>query len=187
VACAEHELRGPLAALTLAAGRSAPLQPDAIRGQLERARLALSDMAAARCGRRALPQAGRHELRCVAERTAAGWRAAGADVTLDWQAGDAPVHAEPARLAQALGNLLSNALEHGGGRAAVRGLRNGASVRVEVVDQGPGFGGTARRPRGRGRGMAIAARAIEEAGGRLGVASSAEGAVVALELPVADA
>jgi signal transduction histidine kinase len=186
VACAEHELRGPMAALTLAAARSRPLAPTVVDAQLERARLALADLSAARSGRRAAPDVGRLELRGVAERAAAGWRGAGGDVTLDWRAGDAAVNADPARLSQALGNLLSNGLEHGGGRVAIRGVRVGGGVRIEIADGGRGFRGRAPRA-GRGRGLSIATRAVEEAGGRLRVDSDREGAVVAIELPLADA
>ena len=44
VASAEHELRGPLAALTLATARSRPLPPTLVEGQLERAHVALADL-----------------------------------------------------------------------------------------------------------------------------------------------
>jgi two-component system, OmpR family, sensor histidine kinase BaeS len=185
VACAEHELRGPLAALTLAAGRARPLEPVVLEGQLERARAALADLAAARHGRRAAATPRTHELRVVAERAAAGWSAAGGDVEVDWRAGAARVNADPSRLSQALGNLLSNALEHGSGRVTVRGVPAGRAVRLEVADGGPGLAG--RRPRrGRGRGLSIAARAVEEAGGRLRTASGEQGEIVAVELPLAD-
>jgi len=158
VACAEHELRGPLAALTLAAARSGPVPAAVVEGQLERARVALADLTAARHGRRA---EGRRELidpRGVTERASAGWGAA-----LDWRAGDALVAADPGRLSQALGNLLSNAVEHGGGHVHVRAVRAGRRLRIEVAD--------------RGRGLAIATRAVEDAGGHLAV----------IELPLAEA
>lgn len=168
VACAEHELRGPLAALTLAAARSRPVPALVVEGQLERARVALADLSAARRGRRAPPEVRRQEAQAVAERAAAAW-----NVPLEWHAGRAPVDADPSRLSQALGNLLSNALEHGGGRAVVRGVRCGDRLRIEVAD--------------RGRGLAIAARAVEEAGGRLALASGPDGTIAAVELPLAEA
>jgi signal transduction histidine kinase len=167
VACAEHELRGPLAALTLAAARSRPLPALVVEGQLERARIALADLTEARRGRRAQSHAGRHDLAALARRAAAGW-----NVRFEWEAGRAPVDADPGRIAQALGNLLSNAVEHGGGGAVLRGVRRGKTVRVEVED--------------RGRGLAIATRAVEDAGGRLKLSSTRGGTVAAVELPVAD-
>lgn len=187
VADAEHELRGPLAALTLAAGRSRPIEPAVVEAQLMRARLALADLTEARRGRRSAAAAGSHELRPLAERTAAGWRAAGGDVVVDWRAGSASVEADPGRVSQALGNLLANALEHGRGRVSLRGRRLGGKVRIEVADGGPGFARAPRAGRGRGRGLGLAARAVEEAGGRLRIASSdGDGTVVAVELPLAD-
>jgi signal transduction histidine kinase len=168
VACAEHELRGPLAALTLAAARSGPLSAAVVEGQLERARIALADLTEARRGRRAPARPQRLDLRSLAERAAAGW-----DAAVEWHAGDAVVAADPGRVSQALGNLLSNAVEHGGGGVRLRAVRAGDRVRVEVAD--------------RGRGLAIAGRAVEEAGGRLTLASGPGGAVAAIELPLAEA
>jgi signal transduction histidine kinase len=192
VAMAEHELRGPVGALGLAAEacarRPSRRTAAAMEAQLERARLGLADLAAARTGRRSPPDARRLEARTVAARATAGWRATGANVRFDWRAGRAAVHADGARLSQALGNLLSNAIEHGGGQVELRGVRVGGRVRIELTDSGPGFGTAAApdRAAGRGRGLAIAARAVEEAGGTLRIASGETGSTVAVELPLAD-
>ena len=185
VASAEHELRGPLAALTLAAGARPFVASAVLEAQLERTRPALGDLAAARAGGPVRPRVQRLPLRALAERAAEGWRGAGGEVSFDWRAGPATVQADPERVSQALGNLLSNAIEHGGGRVAVRGLRAGERVRIEIEDRGPGF--SARRGRGRGRGLRIAARAVEEAGGELRLRSSPDGATASVELPLADA
>jgi two-component system sensor histidine kinase BaeS len=188
VAMAEHELRGPLAALGLAA-QACARRPGrhtaaALDSQLERARLGLSDLAAARAGRRTPPDTRRLDARTVAARATAGWRATGARVRFDWRAGRVAVHADAARLSQALGNLLSNAIEHGGGQVELRGVRADGRVRIELTDTGPGFTNTPAP--GRGRGLAIAARAVEEAGGTLWIASGEGGSTVAVELPLAD-
>ncbi|HXD57544.1 MAG TPA: sensor histidine kinase [Thermoleophilaceae bacterium] len=188
VAMAEHELRGPLAALSLAAEalarRPSRRAATALESQLERARLGLSDLAAARAGRRTPPDARRLEARAVAVRATAGWRATGANVRFNWRAGRVAVHADGARLSQALGNLLSNAIEHGGGEVELRGVRADGRLRIELTDTGPGFAGPPAP--GRGRGLAIAARAVEEAGGTLQIASGEGGSTVAVELPLAD-
>jgi two-component system, OmpR family, sensor histidine kinase BaeS len=188
VAMAEHELRGPLAAIGLAAEacarRPSRRTAAALEGQLERARLGLSDLAAARAGRRTPPAARQFEARSVAARATAGWRATGANVRFDWRAGRAAVHGDAARLSQALGNLLSNAIEHAGGEVELRGVRANGRVRIELTDTGPGFTGSPAP--GRGRGLAIAARAVEEAGGTLRIASGEGGSTVAVELPIAD-
>ena len=91
-----------------------------------------------------------------------------------WEAGPAVVRADSRRLAQAFSNLLANAVEHGSGRVEARGRRAGERVRVEIRDEGP-----------RGRGLGIAARAVEEAGGVLEVERAADGTTVAVELPLA--
>lgn len=179
VAFAEHELRGPLAALTLAAARGRAVPADAVEGQLERAQVALADLTEARRGRRAAAHIRRHELLTVVRRAAAAW-----NVRLEWRAGRARVDADPARLSQVLGNLLSNAVEHGGGSAELRGVRRDGRVRIEVTDGGPGLSGRSRPDRGRG--LAIAARAVEEAGGSLGLSSGPDGTVAAVELPLAE-
>jgi signal transduction histidine kinase len=188
VACAEHELRGPLAALTLAAARSRPIPPAVVEGQLERALVALADLTEARRGLLATALPERHDPRAVAERAADGWAGTGAEVSVEWSAGHALVDADPGRISQALGNLLSNALEHGGGRAELRGTRSGDHVRIEVANRGGPTGperGTRRR--GRGRGLGIARRAVEEAGGHLRLVHDADGTVASVELPLADA
>jgi signal transduction histidine kinase len=101
------------------------------------------------------------------------------------------VHADAVRLAQAVGNVVANAIEHGGGRVEVRTRAAGDRVRVEVTDGGPGLPSPvaeltrgARGGRGaRGRGLAIAQAIACRAGGRVVAAPSSRGACVALELP----
>jgi signal transduction histidine kinase len=75
----------------------------------------------------------------------------------------------------------------------VRGRADGARVRIEVIDDGPGLSAPvaalARRPRAgrgrRGRGLAIAAEIAARHGGRLAAAPAAGGGRVVLELPLA--
>jgi len=102
------------------------------------------------------------------------------------------VNGDRLRLAQAVSNLVANALEHGPGRveltARVIGQRH---VRIEVIDDGPGLPASVaeltRRARGgrgqRGRGLAIAAGIAERHGGRLVAAPAPRGARIGLELP----
>jgi two-component sensor histidine kinase len=115
---------------------------------------------------------------------ASAWELAAPDrrIPVDWPAG-APVAARPAgSVAQALGNLVSNAVEHGGGDVRVRALRSPEAVRVEVSNEPrPGSKG---RTRGRGRGLRIAGRAARAAGGDLSTRTAGGRVVAALELPV---
>ena len=198
VAHTEHELRGPLAAIWLglealgaeAAGGRDPTATSAVLGaQLDRVQAGLDDLAAARRGRRAARCPVPVALEPVVRATGRGFRLlaerAGGSVEVDWRAGTAVVSADRGRVAQALGNVLANAVEHGGGDVRLRGLPVAGGVRIEIEDRGPGFtsGATAG---GRGRGLSIAARAVEEAGGALTVATRERGATVALELPLAE-
>lgn len=203
VARACHELRGPLAAARLGlelgvrVGELSPAQLRALDLELGRASLALDDLAAAGLGSR--NGCARQEVD-VAELLAdsvEAWRAPaaarGAALALEWSGCAAGVWGERLRLAQATGNLIANAIEHGGGEISVRGALESerACVRIEVLDAGPGLpapvADLARRPRGgrgaRGRGLAIAATIARDHGGRLAAAPSQRGARLVLELP----
>jgi two-component system, OmpR family, sensor kinase len=109
------------------------------------------------------------------------------------------VQADDFRLRQALGNLVDNALRHGGGDVVLRARRaeGDGGVELEVADGGPGFsadlreraferfarGDVARTRGGTGLGLAIV-RAIAEAhGGRADILDGAPGATVRLWLP----
>ena len=183
IADAAHELRGPLTAIGLGLEglRRHPVarrRADALLSELGRMEAATDDVAAAARGRRSRAGVRPVELRSLVERTSEAWRApaarGGGRVLVDWQAGPAHVRADPRRLAQALGNLLANAVEHGGGEVVVRGRPSAGGVRVEVADRGL-----------RGRGLVIAERAITDAGGELGSRERPGGGRVAIaHLPV---
>ena len=179
VAAAEHELRGPATAIGLAAA-ALRREPGGLRralsfeSELERMRAGLDDLTAARSGRRSPVRPVALPLERVLRGATAGWRPAGRPMRFRWDAGPAVVRADRRRLAQAFSNLLANAVEHGSGRVEVHGSRAGERVRVEIRDEGP-----------RGRGLGIAARAVEEAGGVLEIERAADSTTVAVELPLA--
>jgi two-component system OmpR family sensor kinase len=110
---------------------------------------------------------------------------------------DLSLVADPLRMRQALGNLLDNALRHGGGDVTLTGRRLDGGVEVAVQDEGPGFGAglgdraferftrgdEARSSEGAGLGLAIV-RAIAEAhGGSAAIADGPGGTSVRLWLP----
>ena len=193
VARAEHELRGPVTVLCLACERmrrepAARRHAEALEVELARLRAGLADLEAARHGRVASGSPEPIELNRVARTALAGWspslREAGRDSHFDWTAGRARVVTDRGRLAQALGNLLANAAEHGAGPLELRGRRVNGAVRVEVrnaaapeEDKAPGSE--------RGRGLEIAGRAAAAAGGLLEVTAEGGQVVAALELPIA--
>jgi signal transduction histidine kinase len=179
VACAEHELRGPLTAVALGLEATAWMDPrlQGLFEELARARAGLADLAAARRGRRARAEEEVVRLDRVVWRAVTGWdltaRRAGGGVHLDWSAGPVEVRANRGRLAQALGNLLANAVEHGGGQVRVTGRRTTRGIYIEVRDSG------------RGHGLGIASRAVRDAGGTLKAARAGSGTAVSIELPIA--
>jgi signal transduction histidine kinase len=190
VARAEHELRGPATVLCMACERlrrdpAAQGHAEALEAELARLRAGLADLTAARTGRgrRARPQP--LELEALARSAMAGWQPAlesrGRRSHIDWRAGRPRVVADRGRLAQALGNLVANAAEHGSGPVELRSRPTAGGVRVEVRNGRP----KRSSPRGeRGRGLGIAARAAESAGGRLELVREPDEVVAALELPV---
>jgi signal transduction histidine kinase len=157
VARAEHELRGPLTAFGLAldaahgtaAGRRLALVLDS---ELARARAGLADLAAARSGRRPTCVPSPVLIDRLLRSSAAAWGA-----RVQRGAGSAVVHADPTRLASALGNVLSNAAEHGDGEVSVEARQLRDRVRIQVTNP----------VRDRGRGLGIAADAAAASGGRL--------------------
>ena len=186
VARAEHELRGPVTALALAAewaGRHS--QPPAIEPHLDRLRLGLADLESARSGRRSRPRPQPVDLDWLIGRAAEAFRPvledAGRRLELRRAAVPLTVSVDAARLTQALANLLANALEHGHGPVELRARRRPGTVAVEVADAGGGFRPAPRA--GRGRGLQVVRDAVEEAGGRVEIGPPGRGSSVLLELP----
>jgi signal transduction histidine kinase len=216
VARACHELRGPLTAVRLSLAtmerrlEAPPERLAALDLELRRAGLALDDFAAARSGRRVIDRTEPVEVAELLEEQYESWHVVAAafdsQVRLGALLPGAMVNADRLRLAQAVSNLVANALEHAPGRVELTARSVGSRhVRIEVVDEGPGLPSTvaaltrrARAGRGRrGRGLAIAAEIAGRHGGRLiaappprgdadadADAPAPRGARIGLELPV---
>jgi signal transduction histidine kinase len=214
VARATHELRGPITAarlglqLLLRTAEAPAAALTAIELELSQAGLALEDLSRASAGgpvagasRAESPESGGREIvdvaallaDCVeAARPSAAARGV-VDLRWAWIGPAGVVSANRVRLAQAIGNLIANAIEHGEGEIEARGRTEAGTVRIEVLDRGRGLPAPvaelarrARRGRGaRGRGLAIATAIATDHGGRLAAAPSDRGARLVLELPAA--
>jgi signal transduction histidine kinase len=209
VSRATHELRGPLTAARLGLaleGLSTP-RSRALDLELARAALALDDLA----GDGQQPSWWRDRLGAGQEvdvpellvDSVEAWRPAaaarGVRLRRRWAGAGAYVAGDRVRLAQAVENLIANAIEHGGQVVEVLGRVEGAEARLEVVDDGPGLPAPVaelvHRPRrararargARGRGLSIAAAIAAGHGGRLASAPSERGARIVLTLPIARA
>ena len=203
VARACHELRGPLTAARLGLAvpvgqeRPSPGRLRAIDTELGRATLALDDLSGAGDGDRRLWRLDRVDVNDLVADCAEAWRAsasaAGSTIEVGGSGAEAAVWGDRLRLAQAIGNLIANAVEHGRGPVAVDVAVRAATVRVVVSDEGPGLpapvAALRRRPRrgrgARGRGLAIAAEVADAHGGSLVSAPAQSGARLVVELPAA--
>ena len=189
-----HELRRPLQALALGADDASRDGGSANRhgpGKLELALAALDDLDHELNGGEPPLRMRPVVCRTWVDGALGRWRVAagrsGSPVELRWCAGSATVLADPRRLAQALDNLIVNAIEHGGPPIRIVGSVSAASVRIEVVDGGCGVVGPTRRARGRrGHGLEVVARVAAQHGGRFMVSHGRRRTVAALELPLAE-
>jgi two-component system CheB/CheR fusion protein len=118
------------------------------------------------------------------------------------------IHADPTRIEQIIWNLLSNAIKFtpADGSVEVTTTKQNQSVRIEVIDTGPGiekdqlkrifemFGQADHRPSGQRRGglgigLALVEQLVESHGGRIQAHSEGKGkgSRFTVELPLADA
>jgi signal transduction histidine kinase len=107
------------------------------------------------------------------------------------------VSGDRVRLEQALGNLVDNALRHGGGPIVLDSEAGATDTKLHVRDEGPGFpagfrdraferfsrADSARSPRGTGLGLAIVSEIARAHGGSVGIDASERGADVWLAVP----
>lgn len=140
-------------------------------------------------------------LEQICEEVRAGTRAKGQTLECDVAPNLPEVHADRARIAQVLTNLVANAAKFTprGGRIRVSAVADDAEVRVAVSDSGPGLApedqahifepywqAQTTASLGCGLGLKIARAIVEAHGGRMWVESApGQGATFLFTLPVA--
>ncbi len=161
-----HDLRNPMNIMAMAVANADPTVRDEVKAQIARMEALVRDVLDY-----ARPWAVQVAELDVASAAADAGR--GMDIAFDIPAG-LTVRADPLRLAQAIGNLLSNA-RAGGGRILVAAERTGEAVLIRVCDDGPGIPDdirgalfkpfVSRGPGGTGLGLAIVAKVMAAHGG----------------------
>jgi signal transduction histidine kinase len=186
---ASHQLRTPLTAVSMrleeivAASTSDAVSEEAriALGQVERLVSVVDDLLArtrARPAAATVPVPVADVLEQQRQEWEPAYAQAGRRVVVDAPA-DVTAAASPGPLAQALATLIENSLVHGAGTTSVSARPAGASVVVEVCDEGPGvpeelaprvFERRVSGARSTGLGLALARDLITAEGGRLELA-----------------
>ena len=194
-----HELRRPLQALALAL--STPSAPRLAAGSLELALAALDRLDAELNGGGEPTESAPARCRDLLEAAVSRWRSRVAmtegSIVLRWRAPEGAMVAAPAAVAQAVDNLVVNAIEHGGPRVVIEATLRRGKIRIRVADSGrssrrEGRGETPHEAiarltgrRRRGHGLAVVRRLASLQGGRFALQRSESGSVAILELPLA--
>ena len=183
-----HELRRPLQALVLA---PAPPGRTAGPGAAQLALAALDDLDHEINGSTRSVAPRPVACRALVESAVERWRGPAAEarrsLELRWRAGAAMAMVDPRRVAQALDNLIANAIEHGGLRVRVEATIAARGVRISVSNAALPVPARARRDLRRGHGLRVVASVAAAHGGRFLVQHRAGAWVAVLELPLAPA
>jgi signal transduction histidine kinase len=193
-----HELRRPLQAIALAGGPAG--SPPVLESSVQLAAAALERLDREVNGSALRRPPEEVELRPLLDGAVRRWQArgrlSGASLKLRWRAGRAIVVGDRVELAQALDNLIVNAIEHGGPEISVDARPYRGRVRIVIADSG-----CAARPptrtdtpaeviarlsgrRRRGHGLAVVRRIAAAHNGRFALRRSERGSLALLELPL---
>jgi signal transduction histidine kinase len=195
-----HELRRPLQAIALTAG-PAGNGPRSPHDSVELAAVALERLEREINGEAAAPVRAAVACGPLLRSAVARWKGraalAGGSLELRWGAGEATVEGDRTGLAQALDNLIVNAIEHGGPSIVVEAHRRGGDrLWVSVSDSGRASRPESRREspaetvvrlsgrHRRGHGLTVVRRVAADHGGRFSLRRSERGSVAVLELPL---
>jgi signal transduction histidine kinase len=196
-----HELRRPLQTLALVGPGARQIEPATIQGSVLMAASALERLEQEINGAAPEPARARMLAQPLLDAAVRRWKAranlSGSELSLRWEAGEATVAGDQRELAQALDNLIVNAIEHGGpevvvvakcrlGRLCVAVIDSGRESRPESRRESPAeliarLSGRSRHAQGLGvvRGVAAAH------GGDFQLRSSRRRTEAVLELPLA--
>jgi signal transduction histidine kinase len=192
-----HELRRPLQALALV---TPPSGGEKIDSSLHLAATALARLESEINGREIQEDLEPVPLRQLVEAAVARWRPraelAGGALRLRWVGGLATLGGGGFAVAQALDNLIINAIVHGGGEVLIEVAELDGRVRLAVHDRGTGGRAWRRssmpsllaRLSGRsrhGHGLRVVRRTAARRGGRFRLRRSEQGTEAVLELPTA--
>lgn len=191
-----HELRRPLQVLALLPAADPP-EVEARESSLRMAAAALESLDRAINGESIQRPSAPVEMKALLEAAIRRWRTStvfrGVKLQLRWRAAGALVIADELELSQAVDNLISNAIEHGGGKVVIDAFEVGGRLRLAVVDSGVGATGSRRRPglrervggRSRhGHGLRVVARTAARHGGSFHLRRLGSGTEARLELPL---
>lgn len=192
---AMHELRRPLQALSLALPTD-PKGQDAVDSSLRLAAAALD-----RLDREINGDIGEIEvdlvpLKPLLEAAVQRWSSravrVGGGIHLRWLSDEQWVEGDGIEFAQAVDNLISNAIDHGGGEVTIEGRREGTWLLISIRDRGGRARRTSRplrrpglRSRSRdGHGLRVVSRVARTHGGSFGLRRAKWGAEARLRLPL---
>jgi signal transduction histidine kinase len=193
-----HELRRPLQAIALAGGP--PDSPPVLASSVQLAAAALErlDREVNGGGLRRPPEA--VEVRPLVEAAVRRWKAraslGGGSLSLRWRAGRPVAIGDRVELAQALDNLIVNAIEHGGPAISVDARPHKGRVRIVIADSGHAARPAERRDtptevvarlsgrRRHGHGLTVVRQVAAGHGGRFALRCSERGSLALLELPL---
>lgn len=194
-----HELRRPLQALALAPGLYKG-EGLTVVGSVRLAAAAMERLEREINGEASRPVRAPLPARPLLEAAVGRWQSraaqAGGSLCLRWRAGEASVDGDRCELAQAVDNLIVNAIEHGGPEVIVAAEVRGGRLRIAVRDSGRASRSAVRRqsPAGliarlvgrsrRGHGLRVVRRAAADHGGDFELRAGAQGTEAVLDLPL---
>jgi signal transduction histidine kinase len=197
-----HEVRRPLQAVALASGPRLAAS-GAGENPMELAAAALERLDREINGGPSAPAWGAIDGHALVQSAVGRWQAraklADGSLELRWNAGRAIFSGDRCALAQALDNLIVNAIEHGGPTIVVAARLREGRLRIAVVDSG-----RATRPRSRrnspaevvarlagrhrhGHGLGVVRAVASAHGGCFALRRAEQGSLAVLELPLSGA